>query len=174
MVIDSIKNEYSRYKSQVELAIDQIQDADLHSVVREGGNTIAILMNHLSGNLKSRFTNFLNEDGEKPWRDRDQEFEELQEDRSILLKNWKESWNILFDQLDKLTDSDLGRIIKIRNRDLTVSDALIRSLSHLSYHAGQIVLVAKIHVGKGWKTLSVPIGKSKEYNLNPAIEKKPD
>jgi hypothetical protein len=173
MVIDSIKNEYSRYKSQVELAIDQIQDADLHSVVREGGNTIAILMNHLSGNLKSRFTNFLNEDGEKPWRDRDQEFEELQEDRSTLLKNWKESWNILFDQLDKLSDSDLGKIIKIRNHELTVSDALIRSLSHLSYHAGQIVLVAKIHVGKGWKTLSVPIGQSKEYNLNPTKEKNP-
>jgi len=128
-------------------------------------------LNHLSGNLKSRFTNFLNEDGEKPWRDRDLEFEELHEDRITLLDKWKESWNILLGQLDKLTDSDLGRIIKIRNRDLTVSDALIRSLTHLSYHAGQIVLVSKIHVGDGWKTLSIPKGKSNEYNLNPAKEK---
>lgn len=171
MIVESIKSEYLRYKSQVELAIDQIQDVDLHKVVREGGNTIAILMNHLSGNLKSRFTNFLNEDGEKPWRDRDQEFEDLFEDRNTLLRKWKESWDILIDQLDKLTDADLGKIIKIRNRQLTVSDALIRSLSHLSYHAGQIVLVAKIHVGNGWKTLSIPKGKSKEYNLNPAKEK---
>ena len=171
MVIESIKNEYSRYKSQVELAIDQIQDTDLHKVVREGGNTIAILMNHLSGNIKSRFTNFLNEDGEKPWRDREHEFEEFHEDRSTILNKWKESWNILLDQLDKLSDSDLDKIIKIRNRDLTVSDALIRSLSHLSYHAGQIVLVAKIHVGDGWKSLSIPKDQSKEYNLNPTKEK---
>jgi uncharacterized damage-inducible protein DinB len=166
MVVESIKNEYSRYKSQVELAIDQIQDTELHKVVREGGNTIAILMKHISGNLKSRFTNFLTEDGEKVWRDRGHEFEELQEDRTTLLKNWNESWSILFDQLDKLSDSDLGKIIKIRNRSLTVSDALIRSLSHLSYHAGQIVLIAKIHIGDGWKTLSIPNGQSKEYNLN--------
>jgi hypothetical protein len=73
--------------------------------------------------------------------------------------------------LDKLSDSELGKIIKIRNRSLTVSDALIRSLSHLSYHAGQIVLVTKIHVGDGWKTLSIPKGQSKEYNLNPTKEK---
>jgi len=171
MVVESIKNEYIRYKSQVELAIDQIQDTDLHKAVREGGNTIAILMNHISGNLKSRFTNFLNEDGEKPWRNRDSEFEELLEDRITILKNWNESWNIMFAQLDKLTDSDLGKIIKIRNRELTVSDALIRSISHLSYHVGQIVLVAKIHVGNGWKTLSIPKEQSKEYDLNPTKEK---
>jgi uncharacterized damage-inducible protein DinB len=171
MIVESIKNEYIRYKSQVELAIDQIQDADLHKIVREGGNSISILMNHLSGNLKSRFTNFLNEDGEKPWRNRDSEFEELQEDRTTILKRWNESWNITLAQLDKLTDSDLDKIIKIRNRNLTVSDALIRSISHLSYHVGQIVLVAKIHVGNGWQTLSIPKGESKEYNLNPTKEK---
>ena len=81
-------------------------------------------MKHISGNLKSRFTNFLTEDGEKVWRDRDHEFEELLEDRNTILKNWNESWSILFDQLDKLSDSDFGKIIKIRNRSLTVSDAL--------------------------------------------------
>jgi len=174
MITVSIKSEYIRYKSLTELALQQVKDSDLHKLVGETENSIAILLNHLSGNLKSRFTNFLSEDGEKEWRNRDEEFEEKAEVREILMKKWHEAFEVLFGELDKLTDNDLSRKIKIRGNELTVSDALTRSLSHLSYHVGQIILMARLHVGAGWKSLSIPKGKSPAYNANPTKEKKPD
>jgi hypothetical protein len=91
MIVESIKSEYQRYKSLAEMAIAQVKDDDFHKVLGEDGNSIAVIMNHLSGNLKSRFTNFLTEDGEKPWRNRDEEFEKKLEDGTILLKKWDES-----------------------------------------------------------------------------------
>ena len=174
MVIESIKTEYNRYKSLTELAVAQVKDEDLHKIISGTENSIAILINHLSGNLKSRFTNFLTEDGEKPWRNRDGEFEKSNKYRDALLKDWNESFEILLGELDKLTDADLPRKVKIRETELTVSDALARSLSHLSYHVGQIVLIARQHVGANWKSLSIPKGKSQTYNLNPTKEKKPN
>ena len=174
MVIESIKSEYNRYKSLTELAVAQVKDEDLQKIIPGTENSVAILMNHLSGNLKSRFTNFLTEDGEKPWRNRDGEFEESNKNRTNLLKDWNESFGILLDELNKLTDADLSRKVKIRETELTVSDALTRSLSHLSYHVGQIVLIARQHVGANWKSLSIPKGKSQTYNLNPTKEKKPN
>ena len=174
MVIESIKSEYNRYKSLTELAVAQVKDEDLNKIISGAENSIAILMNHLSGNLKSRFTNFLTEDGEKPWRNRDGEFEESNKNRAALLKDWNEAFGILLDELNKLTDEDLSRKVKIRETELTVSDALTRSLSHLSYHVGQIVLIARQHVGANWESLSIPKGKSQTYNLNPTKEKKPN
>ncbi|MCL6096991.1 MAG: DUF1572 domain-containing protein [Bacteroidetes bacterium] len=174
MVIESIKSEYNRYKSLTELAVVQVKDEDLHKIIGGTENSIAILMNHLSGNLKSRFTNFLTDDGEKAWRNRDGEFEESSQDRASLLKNWNEAFDILIGELNKLTDADLPRKVKIRETELTVSDALARSLSHLSYHVGQIVFIARQHVGANWKSLSIPKGKSQTYNLNPTKEKKPN
>jgi uncharacterized damage-inducible protein DinB len=171
MILDSIKSEYQRYKSLAEAAIAQVKDDDLHKVLGEDNNSITVIMNHISGNLKSRFTNFLTEDGEKPWRHRDGEFEEKREDRTILLKKWDESWSILFHEIDALQDSDLDKMVRIRGNELTVSDALQRSLAHASYHVGQIVLLARIHVGRDWKSLSIPRGKSQEYNLNPTKER---
>lgn len=173
MIIESIKSEYQRYKSGAEMAIVQVKDDDLHKVFGEDGNSIAVIMNHISGNLKSRFTNFLTEDGEKSWRNRDEEFEEKLEDRTILLKKWDEAWRILFDEINSLKDSDLGKVVRIRGKELTVSDALQRSLAHVSYHVGQIVLLARTHVGSEWKSLSIPRGKSQEYNLNPTKERQP-
>ncbi len=174
MVIESIKAEYNRYKSLTDLAIAQVKDEDLHKIIPGTENSIAILMNHLSGNLKSRFTNFLTEDGEKLWRNRDEEFEESNKNRDALLKDWNEAFGILLGELNKLTDADLSRKVKIRETELTVSDALTRSLSHLSYHVGQIVFIARQHVGANWKSLSIPKGKSQTYNLNPTKEKKPN
>ncbi|MCL4551297.1 MAG: DUF1572 domain-containing protein [Bacteroidetes bacterium] len=174
MVIESIKSEYNRYKSLAELAVVQVRDEDLHKIIPGTENSIAILMNHLSGNLKSRFTNFLTEDGEKPWRNRDGEFEESNKNRDALLKDWNEAFEVLLTELNKLTDADLLRKVKIRETELTVSDALARSLSHLSYHVGQIVFIARQHVGANWKSLSIPKGKSQTYNLNPTKEKKPN
>lgn len=171
MIIKSIKSEYQRYKSLAEAAIAQVKDDDLHKVVGEDNNSIAVIMNHISGNLKSRFTNFLTEDGEKTWRQRDEEFAEKREARTILLKQWDESWQILFAEITALQDSALSKMVKIRGQELTVSDALQRSLAHASYHVGQIVLLARIHVGRDWKSLSIPRGKSLEYNLNPTKER---
>ncbi len=174
MVIESIKSEYQRYKSLAEMSLSQVKDDHLHMVFGEDGNSIAVVMKHLFGNLKSRFTNFLDEDGEKPWRERDKEFEEGFEKRTELLKKWDESWGILFDQLDSLKDSDLSKIVRIRNKELSVLDALERSLAHASYHVGQIVLMARIQVGKDWKSLSIPRGKSQEYPVSPTRERQPN
>lgn len=171
MIIESIKSEYQRYKSLTENAIAQVKDDDVHKVLGEEGNSIAVIMNHLSGNLKSRFTNFLTEDGEKPWRKRDDEFEEKLEDRTILIKKWEESWRILLNEINALQDFDLSKVVRIRGKELTVSEALQRSLAHAAYHVGQIVLLARIHVGKNWKSLSIARGKSQEYNLNPTKER---
>lgn len=174
MIVESIKSEYNRYKSLTELALQQVKDADLHKIIGATENSIAILVNHLSGNIKSRFTNFLTEDGEKPWRDRDSEFEEHSEVRDILMQKWNEAFSILIEELDNLTDADLGKKIKIRGNELTVSDALTRSLAHLSYHVGQIILMARLHVGSEWKSLSIPKGKSLTYSANPTKEKQPN
>ncbi len=174
MVIESIKSEYNRYKSLTDLAIAQVKDEDLDKVIEGTENSIAILLNHLSGNLKSRFTNFLTEDGEKPWRNRDREFEGLNKNRKALMNDWNDAFSILFAELGKLTDADFPRKVKIRGNELTVSDALARSLAHLSYHVGQIVFIARQHVGLNWKSLSIPKGKSQTHNLSPTKEKKPD
>jgi uncharacterized damage-inducible protein DinB len=173
MIIESIKLEYQRYKSLAEMAFAQVKDDDLHKLLGEDSNSIAVIMNHISGNLKSRFTNFLTEDGEKSWRNRDTEFEEEPEDRPALLKKWDASWEILFDEINSLNDSDLGKVVRIRGKELTVSDALHRSLAHVANHVGQIVLMARIHVGREWKSLSIPRGKSQEYNLAPTKERQP-
>jgi len=174
MIIESINTEYRRYKSLAEMALGQVRDDDLHQVLGEDGNSIAVIMNHISGNLKSRFTNFLTEDGEKSWRKRDEEFEEHSEDRTSLLKKWDASWRILFDELNSLDDSDLGKVVRIRGKELTVSDALHRSLAHVANHIGQIVLMARIHIGGDWKSLSIPRGTSQDYNLNPTKERQPN
>jgi len=174
MIVESIKSEYQRYKSLAEMAISQVKDDDLHRVLAEDVSSIAVVMNHIAGNLKSRFTDFLTEDGEKSWRDRDGEFEEKLEDRAALRKKWDEAWRILLDEIDRLKDSDLGRAVRIRGKELTVSDALQRSLAHVSYHVGQIVLMGRACVGRGWKSLSIPRGKSQEYSLNPTRERQPN
>lgn len=164
MMIESIRNEYRRYKALAEKSVAQVKDEDLHKVFGEDANSIAVVLNHLSGNLKSRFTNFRTEDGEKPWRRRDEEFEEkIEEERSVLLEKWDESWEILLRELDSLTDGDLDKVVRIRGQELTISDALLRSVAHLAYHVGQIVCIARIHTGSAWQSLSIPRGKSQEY-----------
>ena len=168
MMIESIQSEYKTYKSIAERALAQVRDEDLHRPLGDDANSISVTMNHISGNLKSRFTNFLTEDGEKSWRNRDGEFEEKLDDRTNLLKKWDESWKILFDEISSLQDSDFGKVVKIRGKELTVSHALQRSLAHLCYHVGQIVVIARAHVGKDWKSLSIARGKSKDFRPGPS------
>jgi len=166
-IIDSIRGEYLRYKALAEAAIDQLSEPDLSADGPNGGNSIAVICWHVGGNLKSRFTDFLTSDGEKPWREREEEFRKRRVTRSELREKWESGWRVLLDTLDQLTDDDLNRTVTIREQALRVDEALHRSLAHLSYHVGQIVYLAKSFRGKDWKYLSIPPGQSDTYNKGP-------
>jgi len=171
MIIDSIKSEYLRYKKLAEGAIQQTPEASINKVLGEDNNSISIIVFHISGNLKSRFTDFLTTDGEKEWRKRDTEFEKRQLTKLELINVWDDGWNVLITTLDELTDDDLNKKVTIRKKELSVADALHRSLAHLSYHVGQIVFIARMIVGKEWVSLSIARGGSVDYNKNPDKEK---
>ena len=171
MIISSIKSEYLRYKKLGEGAIEQIPNDGINKVFGEDNNSISVIVYHISGNLKSRFTDFLKTDGEKSWRKRDTEFFERNFTREELTEKWNEGWNVLMETLAILSDADLNKVVTIRNKELTVIEALHRSLAHASYHVGQIVYIARTTVGKDWKSLSIPRGESVEYNKNPVKEK---
>lgn len=169
-VIQAIEAEYRRYKSLAEDAVAQLADDDLH-VAAGNGNSIATLMQHLGGNLASRFTDFLTSDGEKPWRDREAEFAQQKLSREELLRIWEEGWRAMFDALASLSDADLQTAVTIRGVSLSVIEALSRSLAHASYHTGQIVLLARTRRGSEWRFLSIAPGGSSAYNANPTKEK---
>jgi len=164
-------NEYARYRSIAEKAIDQVSDDGLNKVLGPDNNSIAIIVKHIGGNLVSRFTDFLTSDGEKPWRDRDSEFQDASYDRSDVERIWSEGWSVLESELSNLTDERLHQQVYIRGQAWTVHDALCRSLAHLSYHVGQIVLLARILNEGEWQWISIPKGQSREYNLHPTKEK---
>ena len=171
MIVEAFKDEYLRYKKLAERAIEQLTEDDLHKIIGEENNSVAIIVGHISGNLKSRFTDFLTSDGEKEWRQRDTEFEDSKLSKAEILKQIEIGWSVLIDTLEKLSDADLNSTVTIRQKPLSVIEALTRSLAHTSYHVGQMITIGKIILGKNWKTLSIPKGKSVEYNLNPSLEK---
>lgn len=170
-IIESIRAEYLRYKALAEAAIDQISEAELSAPGPNGGNSIAVICWHISGNLRSRFTEFLSSDGEKPWRNREEEFQARTVTRSELTSKWDQGWGVLLGTLATLTDEQLQLTVTIRGQPLYVHEALHRSLAHLSYHVGQIVYVAKSLRGKDWTYLSIPPGKSDAYNRAPTRER---
>jgi len=172
-VIASIEGEYRRYKMLAEGAFKQLTDDQLAQVVGGTGNSAATIAWHIGGNLRSRFTDFLDADGEKPWRDRDAEFLPRRVTHGDLLAFWQDGWQALFQALQGLTDEDLNRSVKIRNQPLSVLEALHRSLAHTSFHVGQIVFLAKALRGADWQYLTIPPGKSAQYNQNPAYERPP-
>jgi len=173
-LIDSIRGEYLRYKKLAEDSMEQIEDATLVASRGADANSIAAICWHVSGNLRSRFTNFLTEDGEKPWRKREEEFDTRQVSRPELLAKWEAGWQPLFAALAGLTDDDLDRTVTIRGQALAVHEALHRSLAHTSYHVGQIVLLAKEARGSAWKSLSIPRGQSDAYNRAIAPQRAPE
>ena len=173
MFLDSIRVEYLRYKALAEGAIAQLSDTELSAAGPVGGNSIATICWHVSGNLRSRFTDFLTTDGEKPWRKRDEEFEARTVTRAQLMEKWEQGWAVLLGGLADLTDGQLELPVAIRGHRLTVHDALHRSLAHTSYHVGQIVYIAKAFRGTEWTSLSIPPGQSDSYNRNPTLERSP-
>ncbi len=148
--------QFHKYKKMAEAAIAQIDDVALFAKADDESNSIAVVIAHIGGNLKSRWTDFLTSDGEKPWRNRDAEFEPSFNSRADLLVLWESGWQATFDTMATLTDADLGRIVTIRREDHTVLQAIGRSVAHCAYHVGQIVWMAKHHKGAEWKTLTMP------------------
>jgi hypothetical protein len=133
-----------------------------------------VIVRHISGNLESRFTDFLSSDGEKPWRDRDAEFAGMNYGRDEIDRLWESGWSVVERELALLSDGDLERRVTIRGQPFTVHEALSRSLAHTAYHVGQIVLLARMLKGSDWKWISIPRGESAQYNQNPTMEKKPE
>jgi uncharacterized damage-inducible protein DinB len=164
MLIDDFRSEYARWRSTAEQAIAQMPDDALNHVPSPEGNSVAMLVRHVSGNLVSRFTNFLSEDGEKPDRDRDAEFAERLYTRVEVDEMMRRGFSALDSALASLTDADVTRTVTIRGQAMTVHAALARSLAHIANHMGQIVLLAKITVGSPWQSLSIPRGQSKTFN----------
>jgi hypothetical protein len=157
---------YRSYKTLADRAIEQISDADLHTLIDPDANSIAIIVKHLAGNLRSRFSDFLTSDGEKPDRDRDAEFEMPDRaSRDELLRSWESAWAIALASLDSLTPEDLERTVTIRREPFLVLEALDRLASHTAYHVGQIVLLAKQFAGARGTTLRFPKGQSKQTGV---------
>jgi hypothetical protein len=171
MDIRHFLDEYGRYRAYAERAMAQLSESDLNHVPVRDGNSIAMIVRHVTGNLRSRFTDFLTSDGEKPWRDRDDEFAAGTWSREEIQTMWREAFELLERELGGLQLADMDRTIAIRGVELTVHEALCRSLSHVAMHVGQIVLLAKIAAGANWKTLSIAKGQSAAYNANPTMEK---
>ena len=172
-VIAAIEGEFTRYKALAEAAMRQVADDELTrrtSAEPHSENSIAIIVQHIAGNLRSRFTDFLTADGEKLWRDRDGEFEDRLTSRAALDAAWQEGWRTLFGALAELSDNDLGRSVLIRGQSFRVDEALLRSVAHASYHVGQIVFLAKAFRRTEWKSLSIPKGGSSAYNAAPGRE----
>jgi hypothetical protein len=157
-------DELQKIKKLADKSIEQLSDAQLHVTIDPEANSVAILMRHMAGNMRSRWMNFLTSDGEKPDRRRDGEFEDPQQTRAELLAEWEHGWRCVFDALSPLTDADLQRIVMIRNEPHTVYKAISRQVAHYAGHAYQILLLAKHLQGASWKTLSIPRGQSEEFN----------
>ncbi|MFN5208810.1 MAG: DUF1572 domain-containing protein [Bacteroidota bacterium] len=164
--LNSVKKQFEYYKMLGDKTFSQLQDDKLFWQYNEETNSIAIIVNHLWGNMLSRWTDFLTTDGEKESRNRDAEFENPSKSREALLSKWNEGWNCLFNVLNSLTTSDLEKIVYIRNQGHTVTEAINRQLAHYAYHIGQIVFLGKMLAENGWTSLSIPKGNSQVYNEN--------
>ncbi len=151
---------FEYYKSLGDKTIASLTFEELQKEFVKDTNSVAIIMKHLAGNMLSRWTNFLTEDGEKKWRQRDMEFVDSFTSKDELIKSWNNGWNCLFDALKSISDNDLDRIIYIRNEGHMVIEAINRQLAHYSYHVGQIVFLGKLIKGKHWQSLSIPKGDS--------------
>ena len=170
-VLSSLESEFRRYQR---LGEESLRQLDGEALVRQppgDGNAVAAIVWHIAGNLRSRFTDFLTTDGEKPWRDRESEFALRAVTPADVRAKWDEGWSVLQQALGALSDEDLSKTVIIRGQSLSVLDALHRSVTHTAYHVGQIVFLARSLRGKRWEWLTIPPGQSDAYNRNPTREK---
>jgi len=169
-VIGAVEAEYERYRQLGAAVIDQLDATQLCFTPSEETNSVATIVWHVSGNLRSRFTDFLTSDGEKPWRRREDEFAPRAVTKEDVVAAWDSGWQVLFDALGPLEDADLGRTVTIRGVSLSVTQALQRSLAHTAYHVGQMVFAGKALKRDGWTYLSIPPGGTEAYNRDPTRE----
>jgi hypothetical protein len=162
--LDSVRKQFEYYKSIGDKTFEQLSFEELKIQFTQDSNSISIIVKHLVGNMLSRWTNFLTEDGEKEWRQRDKEFIDNYSNKEDLFNSWNKGWSCLFNTLDAINNNDLNHIVYIRNQGHTVTEALNRQMMHYAYHIGQIVYIGKLVKGKDWKSLSIPKGESKTYN----------
>ena len=162
--LDSALKQFEFYKLLGEKTMAQVPDDKLIWQYNEDSNSIATIVKHMWGNMLSRWTNFLAEDGEKDWRNREAEFDNDLNTRQEVLAKWNEGWTAVFHALSGLMDTDLDKIIYIRNQGHTVMEAIMRQLAHYPYHVGQIVFIGKMICGENWQSLSIPRGKSQQFN----------
>jgi hypothetical protein len=160
LAIENFKN----MKNQSERAMEQLNLQELHYSPNDESNSIAIIAKHMSGNLQSRFSDFLTADGEKPDRNRDGEFEGTFPTREDLISHWNSGWTVLFQTLSQLSEEDLDKTVHIRNEPHTAIEAIQRQVVHQATHAGQIVYLAKMIKNQEWSTLSIPKGYSQQFN----------
>jgi hypothetical protein len=162
--IAGLRKQFDSYKVLGEKTINQLTTEQMNWKPNETSNSIANIVTHLHGNMLSRWTNFLTEDGEKPWRKREEEFESANLSKEQLLEFWQEGWACLFSAIDIASLTDLTTIIYIRNQPHTIMDALLRQLAHYPHHVGQIVYIGKMLLEDGWESLSIPKGGTEEFN----------
>lgn len=162
--LESAKKQFAYYRLLGEKTFDQLTDQDLFYQPNEASNSIAIMVKHLWGNMLSRWTNFLTEDGEKEWRKRDEEFESSIQSRDEMIRKWNDGWQCLFGALDSINENNQDQLIYIRNQGHTITEAINRQLAHYAYHVGQIVYLGRLIKNNEWTSLSIPKNGSKAYN----------
>ena len=170
----NVKTQFKYYKSVGEKTFKQLEEKELFWRFNEASNSVAIIVNHLYGNMNSRWTNFLTSDGEKEWRNRDLEFESVIKNKEELLEKWNDGWQCFFEALNSINEENFNTTIYIRNQEHTIIEAINRQLAHYSYHIGQIVQIGKMIKGRGWKSLTIPKGKSMEFNAKKFAKGKHD
>lgn len=162
--ITAYQKQFRYYRSLAEKAASQISNKQIFEVPSQESNSIAVIMKHMAGNMLSRWTNIFESDGEKSWRNRDDEFVNTFNDKEELITYWNEGWERLENTLDNVTNDDLETIVYIRNMGCTFHDAIIRQNSHYAYHVGQIVFIARLLKGSEFQSLSIPKNQSASYN----------
>lgn len=160
---DLFLKRFQYYKNIADQTFEQLEEPQLFWQYNPESNSIATIVKHISGNMISRWTNFLTEDGEKEWRNRDAEFENDIQSKAEMLEMWEKGWLVLFDALNQVNDANINSIILIRGEKISGVDALLRQLAHYPYHIGQIIYLAKMLKNDDWKTLSIARNKSQEY-----------
>ena len=170
--LQGIRKLFRYYQSLGDKAIAQVDESHINWVYNQESNSIATIVKHIAGNSLSRWSDFLNSDGEKEWRNRDDEFEDTITSKEDLKILWDKGWQCLYDAIDPLTENDLLRIVYIRNEGHTVMEAINRQLAHLPYHVGQIVFISKMIAGENWQSLSIPKGQSQTFNKDKFVKEK--
>ena len=163
-ILSAAIDEFQKIKKLADRSIEQLSDAQLHATIDPDANSVAVLMRHMAGNMRSRWVEFMTSDGEKPDRMRDREFEDPGQSRAELIAEWEHGWRCLFEALTPLGDADLQRRVVIRGESMSVYKAISRQVAHYAGHAYQILFLAKHLQGASWKTLSIPRGQSEEFN----------